>query len=42
MFATVSDKGQVTLPKTLREQMAEASKLDSRIREALAGAGHGW
>ena len=30
------------LTKTLREQMAEGTALDDRIRKALAGVGHGW
>jgi type I restriction enzyme M protein len=30
------------LTKTLREQMAEGTALDDRVRKALAGVGHGW
>lgn len=30
------------LTATLREQMAEGTRLDGRIRQALAGVGHGW
>lgn len=32
----------VRLTTTLREQMAEGSRLDEKIRTALAGVGHGW
>ncbi|MDZ5448269.1 class I SAM-dependent DNA methyltransferase [Labrys sp. ZIDIC5] len=30
------------LRATLRDQMAETTRLDDRIRKALAGVGHGW
>jgi type I restriction enzyme M protein len=30
------------LTATLREQMEEGGRLDERIRQALAGVGHGW
>ena len=30
------------LTAKLREQMADAAKLDERIRKALGGVGHGW
>jgi type I restriction enzyme M protein len=30
------------LTATLREQMEEGSRLNERIRQALAGVGHGW
>ena len=30
------------LTATLREQMEEGARLDDRIRQALAGVGHGW
>lgn len=30
------------LTATLRDQMAEGSRLDEQIRKALAGVGHGW
>jgi type I restriction enzyme M protein len=36
------DARMARLTKALREQMAEGAKLDERIREALAGVGHGW
>jgi type I restriction enzyme M protein len=36
------DERMMRLTGTLREQMAEAAKLDERIRKALAGVGYGW
>jgi type I restriction enzyme M protein len=30
------------LTATLRAQMAEGARLDERIRQTLAGVGHGW
>ncbi|MGV2019155.1 N-6 DNA methylase [Agrobacterium sp. 22-223-1] len=36
------DVKMTRLTKVLREQMAEGEVLDERIRNALAGVGHGW
>ena len=36
------DARMARLTATLREQLAEGSELDARIRSALAGVGYGW
>jgi type I restriction enzyme M protein len=36
------DQKMARLTTTLREQMAESTRLDERIRRALARVGHGW
>lgn len=36
------DERMARLTARLREQMAESERLDERIRQALAGVGHGW